>query len=167
MVDLMLQLVGDLTRGGSGARRHRSISDYVHEANSMMPLAFSELFGGDANLKMQRLMVEMKLCDAVMGAALAPYNRTRGDKPFERAPGSGLPRAVQKFLYVVVQRAVYESPSALAYFAKQSSRTWASAAAVAGRAHAAAGKGAGAGGDHAAANADGAKVSFDGHTQVT
>lgn len=60
----------------------------------------------------------------------APDNKFRGGRPFDAPPGNGAPAAVQKFMYVILQRAVYENAAAHEYFASRGSRTWTSAAAM-------------------------------------
>ena len=57
-------------------------------------------------------------------------NKFRGGRPFDGPPGNVGPAAVQKFLYVVLQRAVHENAAAHEYFASRGSRTWTSAAAM-------------------------------------
>ena len=57
-------------------------------------------------------------------------NKFRGGRPFDAPPGNGSPRAVQKYLYVILQRAVHKSAEAHEYFARAHSRIWTSPSAM-------------------------------------
>ena len=67
-----LDLIETLVKGEAPPRRFKNMSEYIHEANEMMPAEFSKRFGGEADVKMQRLCYETKVMDAVFEAALAP-----------------------------------------------------------------------------------------------
>ena len=166
LIEVCLQLLDDLIKGGTGPRRHKNILHHANEAISTMPLAFSEFFGGDPNAKNQKLALDMKLMDAVFEATLAPYNRFRQAHPFDAPPGSGMPKAVQKFLFVVLQRMCHGNKQALLYISKQTIRTWHSAEAIAKPVASAAPAAVAAGDTRAKVNSDGAAVTYDEEKQL-
>lgn len=71
------------------------------------------------------MMMETKLLDALFEATLAPYNRSfNSARPFETAPASDAPRALQKFIWVAIQKVLQENQRCLEYFTAKKSRSW-------------------------------------------
>jgi hypothetical protein len=115
-------------RKASGSKRHDgNISENMKEAYLTPPLQFAALHAGAASHLLQKMCLELKLLDAVFECTLAPYNYTAGvgrRAIFHDLNNSDNFRAVQKFLYVVIQCIVRDNLLAQKYFTEKCSRAW-------------------------------------------
>ena len=124
-----MNIIDELRKGVPPPRRNNgSVSDSMKEANEVMPAVFSSFFGGEPDLFVQKLCVDVKLLDALFEAALSPYNYSKqalqSSRPFDDPLLKVLPKAIQKFLYVAVQRSLAGNVRSQEYFAKRKSRVW-------------------------------------------
>ena len=125
-----LDIIDLLRRGLPPPRRHNgSVPESMKEAHASKAVAFSTFFGGEPDMRMQKMACELKLLDAVFSAAVAPYNYAaaalRRGGPFNsKIPGVELLSAVQKFLFVTVQRCIIGNVWTQEYFASHRARTW-------------------------------------------
>jgi len=89
----------------------------------------AEAFGGEANTAVQKVCLEIKLFDALFNCIIAPYNRVHfkymdGQGAFSSSITKNQPEAVQKYLFVALERVVAKNPDVMEYFARRSSRVW-------------------------------------------
>ena len=134
LVSECLGLIDAFRKGAPPKRRHEAMAEHIKEANATLPAQFASFYTGEPNAWAQRIAVETKLLDAVFEAALAPYNRAlHAARPFEefaalttakKNENAEGPRALQKFLYVAVQRCMFDNQRAQEYFSSRSSRVW-------------------------------------------
>ena len=126
VVGACLDLLKDLVKGADAGRpRYATEAEAMKDANGTLPAVFAGRFAGEPNGPMQRVAVDCKVMDAVFDAAVASYNRALWrQRPFEAAPFAEHPRAVQKFLYVAVQRCLHNNRGGQAYFAARAARSW-------------------------------------------
>jgi hypothetical protein len=104
------------------------------ETSYMAPAALAQLFGGDRDVKMQKLAHELKLLDALFNAIIAPYNwRSKSQwktdarltrHPFDSSPMDGKPLAIHRLLHIAVQKALQGNIGAQTYFSHRKSRVW-------------------------------------------
>jgi hypothetical protein len=123
-----LDVIDDIGKGSPPPRRHGgSVSEAMKEALATSPYTFAALYGGDADTRLQKVAFEVKLFDAVFEAALAPYNHAAlmgKSSPFDSSDNNEAIMAVQKFLYVTIQRIVRSNLLGQDYFARRTSRVW-------------------------------------------
>jgi len=125
LVSLLLDLLDDLGKGYPTPRRFENVADFCTEANSLNESTFAQLFGGEINDDVQNLCIETKLLDALFEAVVAPYNQCFFKKPpFETPVTNHLPAAVQKYLYVCIQRILLSNQDSMEYFSSRFVRIW-------------------------------------------
>ena len=109
LVRLLVALVEDLSiKGTARDTSDFSDSELSREALDLNITDLSALYNsGEINSPAQSIAVDVKLLNVLFDAALAPYNRCyfarEGDGPFGRKPASGLPKAVQRLIFVCLQ----------------------------------------------------------------
>lgn len=129
-IELCDMLNGKQEATGATQRKEKmNFSEICTTANELSATEFMEGYDGKNNVPLQHMCCETKLIDAVFEAAIAPYNRT-GNRvtettPFKPGTRSGVrPRAVEKFLFVVLWRMIDDNLKAISYFGKRVSREW-------------------------------------------
>ena len=94
--------------------------DWIQKANSMLPTAFAQEFGGECDETVQRMAREIKLIDAVFEMGLAPYDRYPTGNPFgeDQEEGMDQPRGLQKLIHIVLQKFFQGNQKNQQYFSK-------------------------------------------------
>jgi hypothetical protein len=134
MATLCLDIFQMLVHGKSTFPR----LNWIKKANSMLPAAFSKLFGGEPNSLAQGVAREVMLIDAFFHASVAPYIRTAPEPPFPsltsataatttaaaantasvKEPLDGV-KGVQKFVHVALQRLNLKNKRNQSYFGER------------------------------------------------
>jgi hypothetical protein len=126
LVGSCVQFVEDLGKSSTGTERPKQAIktlELIKLANSRSPIDFFGHFAGEVVGTLQTLACDLKLTDALLGCALAAYDRVRWSRrPFEQGvANNGAPRALQKFLYMTLDKILTENTQAQIHFSKGSS----------------------------------------------
>ena len=71
------------------------------------------------------MLVEVKVLDALLASALAPYSRNYGASPFRSTSRSALPaRSIQMLIYYTAGEVMAKNSAAEAYIARANARVW-------------------------------------------
>lgn len=131
MVRLLLELIDDLVKGKIRVLRdtRKSTSEFIDDINAASSSNLAELFGGEPSVTNQMCCYESKLLDALFECTLAPYNRVfwridSGKGPFTSKAAKRGPAAIQKLLFVCLERIIADNQTIIGYFSQRSTRVW-------------------------------------------